>query len=402
MPFYRYRAASAEGRIVKGQIEALHEADLDAQLSQLGLSLLRAEGLARHQRSNLRRLPTREIINFLFQLEMLMRAGVPILTALGDMRDDAEDHAGHDHNIAGKLYDKIEAGSTLVGAMTAYPGAFPDMVINLIRSGEITGQLPDVLHEIVRSLKWQDEITAQTKRLLIYPAFLLLVICGVVFFLMTYLVPQLVGFLTTMGEETPPQTLALIWASGVFVDYWWAILAGPPLVFMALLAMARMNPSLRYRLHRMQLGLPWIGGVFRKMLMARFADSFALMYRTGIPLLEGLQHCQNNAGNLVIQAAIGRARERIANGGAISASFAAEKLFPPLLIRMLKVGESTGAVDASLNNISYFYTRDITESVGRAQAMIEPTMTIIMGLLMGWIMMAVLSPIYDTISRIQP
>lgn len=125
------------------------------------------------------------------------------------------------------------------------------------------------------------------------------------------------------------------------------------------------------------------------------------MYRTGIPMLEGLGYCQQVSGNLVIQQAIARARERIANGEAISASFAAENMFPNLVIRMLKVGEATGALDLALNNINYFYSRDIEESIGKVQAMIEPAMTVIMGLILGWIMLAVLSPIYDTISKMK-
>jgi type IV pilus assembly protein PilC len=125
------------------------------------------------------------------------------------------------------------------------------------------------------------------------------------------------------------------------------------------------------------------------------------MYRTGIPLIEGLVYCEDISSNLVIRHAIRRARERVINGAALSESFAAEMLFPSLVIRMLKVGESTGALDASLSNISYFYTRDIEESVGKVQAMIEPALTVVMGLILGWIMMAVLMPIYDMFGKMK-
>ena len=143
------------------------------------------------------------------------------------------------------------------------------------------------------------------------------------------------------------------------------------------------------------------GQVLKKMILARFADTFALMYRTGIPLIEGLVYCQAISNNLVIQNAIRRARERVLNGTSLSQSFAAEMLFPSLVIRMLKVGESTGALDAALSNISYFYTRDINESVAKVQAMIEPVLTVVMGLILGWIMLSVLSPIYDTIAKMK-
>jgi len=315
------------------------------------------------------------------------------------MRDEAESPASRD--LSAGLFEKIESGSTFGEAVAAYSGVFSPTVISLIRAGEVSGQLPDVLREIVRSLKWQDEMASQTKKLLMYPSFVMVVIGGVVFFLMIYLVPQLVGFLKNMGQEIPLQTRMLIALSSFFVNYWWAILIVPPLLVMATLALSAAFPSVRYRLHQMQLSLPYVGPVLKKMILARFADTFALMYRTGIPLIEGLVYCQDISSNVVIQQAIGRARERVLNGSALSDSFAVEMLFPSLVIRMLKVGESTGALDKSLSNISYFYTRDIDESVGKVQAMIEPALTVVMGLILGWIMLAVLGPIYDTIAKMK-
>ncbi len=398
MPHYRYRAADANGRIVKGHVDALHESDLEAQLKNLGLSLMRATQLKEHRRS-VKSLPPREVINFLFQLEMQVRGGVPIRTALSDMRDDAE--STESRNLAAGILEKIESGATLAQAIDAYPGIFSQVVRSLIRAGEVSGQLPEVLKEVVRSLKWQDEMAAETKKLLMYPSFVVVVISGVVFFLMIYLVPQLVGFLTNMGQTIPLQTRALIWLSSLFVNYWWAILTVPIALFIGIAALARANPKVRFLLHRAILNIPFIGAVLKKTILARFADTFALMYRTGIPMLEGLIYCQQVSDNLVIQQAISRARERIANGESISASFAAESMFPNMVIRMLKVGESTGALDTALNNINYFYSRDIEESIGKVQAMIEPAMTVIMGLILGWIMLAVLSPIYDTISKMK-
>lgn len=398
MPHYRYRAAQADGRIVKGTTEALHEADLEAQLKNHGLSLIDTK-LLKDRQGTVKGMQPRDIINFLFQLEMQIRGGVPINTALADMCEDAE--STQSHNLAAGLVEKISAGATLAEAIGAYPGIFSEVVRNLIRAGEASGQLPEVLQEIVRSLKWQDELAAETKKLMMYPSFIIVVIGGVVFFLMIYLVPQLVGFLTNMGQEIPLQTRALIALSSLFVHYWWAILTLPIAAAIGLATLARINPKVRYQLHRALLSLPFIGTVLKKTILARFADTFALMYRTGIPLLEGLVYCEKVSGNLVIQQGIARARDRIANGESISSSFAAEKMFPNLVIRMLKVGENTGALDTALANINYFYSRDIEESIGKVQAMIEPAITVLMGLILGWIMMAVLSPIYDTLTKMK-
>ena len=175
MPLYNYRAANPEGQILKGRIEALHELDLETQLKRMGLLLLRARAL-HERRRNVKSMPRREIIVFLFQLEMLIRAGVPILTALGDLRESSESPAGRD--LSGGIFEKIEGGATLAEAISAYPGVFSDTIVNLIRSGEVSGQLSDVIKEIVRSLKWQDEMASQTKALLMYPSFVIVVIGG--------------------------------------------------------------------------------------------------------------------------------------------------------------------------------------------------------------------------------
>jgi type IV pilus assembly protein PilC len=285
--------------------------------------------------------------------------------------------------------------------MAADPGIFSEVMVNLVRSGEVTGQLAEVLGELVRSLKWQSELAAQTKKILMYPTFVTLTITGVVVFLMVYLVPQLVGFIRNMGDEIPLQTRMLIWLSGAFVEYWWIILPAPVGLFMAVSAAARANPQIRFKLHQATLNMPVVGPVIKKIILARLTDSFALMYRTGIPVIEALSYCGRITTNLPVQQALLRTRERIANGSAISDAFAAESLFPTLVVRMLRVGESTGALDEALVNVSYFFTRDIEESIERVQALIEPVLTVVLGLILGWIMLAVLGPIYDTISRIQ-
>lgn len=398
MPLYQYRASHSDGRIAKGLVDALHETDLEAQLKNLDLALLSAKPIAKRSRT-VTKMPRREVLGLLFQLEMLVRAGVPILEALADLRDASETPGSRD--LAGSLFEKVESGSTMGEAMATFPGVFNETVISLIRSGEITGQLPEVLKEIVRSLRWQDEMTAHTKKLLTYPLFVMVVLGGVVSFLMIYLVPQLIGFLTNLGQTIPLQTRALIAVSGAFVNYWWLIFSVPPLLVIGILSLSAASPAARFKLHEWQLRLPVLGPVLKKMTMARFADTLGLMYRTGIPLIDGLQYCEGVSTNIVIQTAIRRARERVLTGTALSEAFAAEQLFPPFVIRMLKVGESTGALDASLANISYFYSRDIDESIARVQAMIEPALTVLMGLILGWIMLAVLGPIYDTISKMK-
>ena len=398
MPRYRYRAINEGGNIVKGEITALHDADLRAQLTASGLSLLR---FTTTRTGGMRQasLPTRELINLLFHMQMLLRAGVPLIGALQDLRDGAD--SLELRQVAASLIDRIQNGSTLADAMAADPGIFSDVMVHLVRSGEVTGQLSEVLGDLVRSLKWQSELASQTKKLLMYPAFVTITITGVVVFLMVYLVPQLVGFIRNMGQEVPLQTRMLIWLSSAFVNYWWIILPTPVALILGVAAASRANVQFRFKLHQAMLAIPVVGPVIKKIILARMTDSFALMYRTGIPVIEALSYCEKITTDLPVQQALIRTRERIANGTSISDAFAAESLFPSLVVRMLRVGESTGALDEALANVSYFFTRDIEESIERVQALIEPVLTVVLGLILGWIMLAVLGPIYDTISKIR-
>jgi type IV pilus assembly protein PilC len=398
MPLYQYRATDASGQMITGRVEAIHETDLVSQLDRLGLTLIRATASKERKRS-VKALPAQEVVSLLFQLDMLVRAGVPILNALGDMRNSAE--TMESKLVTAGLYESVQAGATLSEAMANYPGVFSNVTINMIRSGEVTGQLPDVLNELVRSLKWQDEMQAQTKKLLMYPAFVTVVIGAVVMFLMIYLVPQLVGFLSNMGQKIPLQTRVLIMVSNFFVHYWWVVLITPPALIGIVVTLLRISPKFRLRFDEYTLKAPVIGPVLKKIILARLADTFALMYRTGIPVLEGLGYCQQVSGNMAVQLALSRVIERIATGTSIAESFGMENLFPSLVVRMLQVGETSGALDKSLSNVSYFYTREINESISKVQAMIEPMMTVIMGLILGWILLSVISPIYDTIAKMK-
>jgi type IV pilus assembly protein PilC len=161
------------------------------------------------------------------------------------------------------------------------------------------------------------------------------------------------------------------------------------------------SPEARYKADGYKLRIWMIGPILHKIILARFATFFALMYASGITILDCIKLSEKIASNLVIEDALQRAGKLISEGQGISAGFQNTGMFPPLVLRMLKVGESTGELDKALRNVSYFYDRDVKESIEKVQAMIEPVMTVVLGLLLGWIMLSVLGPIYDTISKMK-
>jgi len=203
-----------------------------------------------------------------------------------------------------------------------------------------------------------------------------------------------------MGGKLPLHTRALIATSNFCVNYWYLILLFPITLFFSIKFLAAISTRVRYRLDDWKLRVWLIGPILKKILLSRFANFFAMMYAAGIPVLHSLKIAEGIVGNLVIKEALQEVAEDIQDGASIAVSFENSGLFPPLVVRMLRVGETTGALDDALLNVSYFYDRDVQDAIAKAQTMIEPVMTVILGAILGWVMLSVLGPIYDMISKI--
>ena len=399
MAIMAYKAMDERGRVVRGRLEVGNLADLEARLARMGLDLISGEQTRqRGGARRARRIGRRDLIHFCFQLEQLTGAGVPVAEALRDLRDSLEER--NLRVLVAGMVESIEGGRTLSEAMEEAPEVFDAVFTSLVRAGERSGEVGRVLRSVTEDLKWRDEQAAQIRKLLAYPLFVGGVTALVAVLLMTVLVPQLVSFLATMGEEIPLHTRALIALSDFFVRWWTPILGVPLALLAAGAALARVSPSLRHAIDDLKLRAWVTGPILRKIILARFASCFALMYASGIGVPECVRTGENLAGNRAAAAAMRRAGRRITEGASISAAFEQSALFPPLVLRMLRVGESTGALDVALRNVGYFYERDVREAVGRLQTLIGPVFTLVLGALLFWIIVAVLGPIYDVITGV--
>jgi type IV pilus assembly protein PilC len=400
MPLYTYKAIDAEGKAVLGRVDAVNLFDLEQRLSRMGLDLV--SGAQSAQKSRLiggASVKRQDLINFCFHMEQLSSAGVPLVEGLVDLRDSVDNLRFRE--VVSGLIETIEGGKSFSGALAEFPEVFSKVFVSLVRSGEQTGKLSDVLKSMAETLKWEDELAAQTKKLMMYPAFVGGIVILVTFFLMIYLVPQMVGFIRNMGQEIPLQTVILIHVSNFFVGYWWAIIAAPIVAWFGIKAAAKTNPAIAYALDDLKLRVPLVGPILRKIILSRFASSFALMYGSGITVLDAVRSSEEIVANRPLENALRSAGQQIAEGKNLTLAFTDVGLFPPLVIRMLRIGENTGALDRALLNVSYFYNREVKESIGKVQAMIEPAMTLVLGAILGWVMLSVLGPVYDTISKMK-
>lgn len=397
MPRFQYKAIDENGARVAGQIDAANDADLERRLKAIGLDLIGCRACNATRRGG-RSMSRRDLIALCFELEQITRAGLPLADGLRDLRDGVEDLKVRD--VLASIVEDVEGGRTLSQAMTRHPRDFSPVLVSLIQAGEQSGRMTKVLEKLTQSLRWEDELRSHTQKLMIYPAVVSIVVGATVCFLLAVLVPQVVTLFKNMALTLPIQTRILIATSDLVIGYWWAMLIGLMCAVPIAVGVAR-TPRGRRTLDRALLRLPVIGAILHKIALARFASFFALMYQSGITVLDALKSGESIVGNRVLAQALARAGEQIVGGRRLSEGLAATGLFPPLVIRMTRVGENTGDLDGALLNVNYLYEREVREGIEQALKLLEPMMTLALGGVLALVLFSVLGPLYDVIGRIK-
>jgi type IV pilus assembly protein PilC len=399
MALFAYRAVDAEGRISTGNLDAANAIDLELRLKRLGLDLLTFDSVKKSVAARSRSISRTELITFCFHLSQLLKAGVNIIEALTDLRDTV-DNAGFRQVLASVVED-IGGGLKLSEAMANHSYCFDNVFVALVRAGEQSGTLNEVLDELAENIKWQDEMAGQAKKAMIYPLIVFVVITAVIFVLMVVLVPQLASTLKTMVPKLPRETEVLVFLSGIFVRWWYLMLGIPALLVFLAWFFGRTNERVHRAIDDLGLKVPVLGEIRQKIILARFSTYFAMLYRSGISVLDCIQICEKIMGNRVMEEGLQRVGRSISEGQGISQAFMATKLFPPLVLRMLRVGESTGGLDVALLNVSYFYNRQVRDSITKMQALLGPATTIVLGGLIIAVLYSIFLPIYDIFGKIK-
>jgi type IV pilus assembly protein PilC len=312
MPDYKFKTIDASGKIRSDTMVASNSMELEKRLNSMGFDLLSFKEQAKASGSFLRRktISRRELINFTFHIEQLVKSGVPLLDSIRDIRDSIE--YSHFTDVLQTIIDDIEGGKTLSLAMGSHPDIFDKVYVTLVRVGEETGQLDVVLKDLAETLRWQDEMASNTKKIMIYPGIVTTVVICVVTFLMIYLMPQLLPFIKSTGTEIPAHTQVLIAVSSAFVNYWYVIFGLPILLYIVLKILIKNNPAVHYFMDGLKLKLWLFGPLLMKIKLARFANYFSMMYGSGITVLDSLSISEGMVDNLVLDNPIHGAREKIA------------------------------------------------------------------------------------------
>ena len=345
-----------------------------------------------------KKIKVRDLIQLFIHLEQMQSAGVPMLESLADIRDTTDHPTLRD--IMSDIHRSVSEGSPFSEAMALHPKAFNSLHVSLVSAGEETGDLTSSYKQLIKYLKWIDYMQGKIRKATRYPMILIVVIVLTITVMMGFVVPQIVGFIRNMHMELPWYTTSLIATSDFFASYWYLVLSLPVIFFFAVKTMRKSSDKFAYKWDYYMLRAPIFGSLIRKTNIARFCQTFGAMFASGIDILKAIRNARLTVSNRALIEALEGIENQIRNGEPLSQAFNASGEFPSLVVRMLKVGEESGKLEPVLDQISDFYTADVDEAVQGMIAMIEPSLTGLLGGMILWIAAAVFGPIYSSFEHI--
>ncbi len=404
MPVYSYRALNSKGKTVRGVLDADSPLRARARLRTEGLfpievqptTASRVRGRALNQIKRLLTTPIRNSLKVLApltrQMATLLSAGLPVVQALDTIQEQTEDHDLR--QTLALVKEHVTSGESLADALAGQSDLFPAEYIHLIRAGEMSGSLGAVFDQLAKNLELRQARRAKIYSAMTYPAFMTVVGAGVLVFLLSFVVPTMTGLFRDLNAVLPWPTRLLLGLSAILRNYWWVLvllLAG-----LILLALRLLKNDNRYRfVENLVFHVPFLGGLFQKLLLARVLRSLALLSSGGVALTAALEVTSRGLGRSNYARALETARQQVTQGRSLAEGLNAGGLFPSMVRRMVAVGEAGGALEEMLSRLAKAYEEETDQVMSTLTSMVEPVIIIIMGLVVGFIVLAVLLPIFD-------
>ena len=294
----------------------------------------------------------------------------------------------------------VESGHTLADAFAKHPKAFPDLYVNMVAAGEAGGILDTILLRLATFLEKSDALVRKVKGAMVYPAVIFAVAGIAVAVLLIFVIPTFQSMFASVNLELPLPTRIVIGASDLLINYWWLL----GLVIVGIVFAIRSYYATadgRKRIDALMLNLPVLGDLLRKSAVSRFTRTLGTLISSGVSILDGLEITAKTAGNRVIHDAVMESRASIAGGETIAAPLEKSKVFPPMVISMISVGESTGGLDEMLSKIADFYDEEVDVAVSALLSLMEPIMIVVLGVIVGGMVVAMYLPIFDMVNAVQ-
>jgi type IV pilus assembly protein PilC len=399
MPMYEYTARNSTGQIQKGQLEAQSTDEVNAHLRKNRMMLVSVRQAPKAiSFGGPGRIKTRDIVIFTRQFATMINAGLPLVQSLTILAQQTENKALKDVTKA-VVYD-VESGNTLADAFAKHPKAFTDLYVNMVAAGEAGGILDTILLRLATFLEKNDALVRKVKGAMVYPGVIMAVAGIAIAVLLVFVIPTFSEMFASAGMELPLPTRVVIALSDFLIGFWWAILA---VIGVTVFAIRRYYATSggRKQIDTMMLHAPVLGDLIRKSAVSRFTRTLGTLISSGVSILDGLEITAKTSGNRVVHDAVMESRQSIAGGETIAAPLERSKVFPPMVISMIAVGEQTGGLDEMLSKIADFYDEEVDVAVSALLSLMEPIMIVVLGVIVGGMVIAMYLPIFDMMNAVQ-
>jgi type IV pilus assembly protein PilC len=398
MPTFAYTARTHTGDLRTASVDAPTRDAAITQLRRQRLAIVKITEEGAPKSSRLGSIKMRDTVIFTRQFATMIGAGLPLVQALDILAHQTENKALV--SVCRQVLYDVESGHTVADALVKHPKAFSTLYVNMVAAGEAGGILDTILNRLATFLEKTEALVRKVKSALIYPSVILLVAIMAVVIMLIFVIPTFQDMFASVELELPFATQLVIAMSDTLQAYWWMMLGGlVALVFAIKRYYATAGGKLR--IDRFMLRLPVIGDVLRKSAVSRFTRTLGTLISSGVSILEALEITAKTAGNRVVQDAIMASRSSIAGGETIAGPLSKSGVFPPMVISMIAVGESTGNLDEMLQKIADFYDDEVDVAVSGLLSLLEPAMIIFLGVAVGGMIMAMYLPIFDMVNAVQ-
>jgi len=403
MGMYAYKAKDASGTTTTGLVEAPSQ-DVAARLLRdkklyiVSLSLKNQTFSLETITKKLKRVTFSDTVNFTRQMATLSVAGLSLPDSLSILRSQIDNPSFS--NVLLDIEHHIVSGGTLASALQRHPETFPVVYIALIKAGEGSGTLDRVLTRLAETLEKERDFRAKVKSAMIYPIIIIIGMIAVVFLMMTVVIPKLTEMYKDFGVSLPFVTQLLVDVSNFFVQFWWVMILG---IFGAIFGFSRWRKTKlgELTLDTVMLKIPIIGELQKKVLLAEFSRTLGMLITAGIHILDGLAFLRESMGNVLFRNALTEISQKIEKGFPMGESFAQYEIFPVIVSQMIRVGEETGKLDETMTKLSNYFEKESEYLVKNLTTAIEPIIMVVLGLGVGFIVFAIITPIYSLTNQIK-
>jgi type IV pilus assembly protein PilC len=401
MPVFEYTARNAStGQILKGTLDVPTRDDVLKHIKQQKMIVVNVREQPKQLTISLKRkgVRTRDIVIFTRQFATMINAGLSLVQSLDILARQTENPALGE--VTRQVVFDVESGHTLADAFSKHPKAFTELYVNMVAAGEAGGILDTILMRLATFLEKSDALIRKVKGAMVYPAVIMSVAAIAVAVLLVFVIPTFQKMFASVGMELPLPTRIVIGMSNGLINYWWVMLGVIALLIYAIRNYYK-TPDGRKRIDQMMLNAPVIGDLLRKSAVSRFTRTLGTLISSGVSILDGLEITAKTAGNRVIHDAVMESRNSIAGGETIASPLEKSKVFPPMVISMIAVGEQTGGLDEMLSKIADFYDEEVDVAVSALLSLMEPMMIVILGVIVGGMVVAMYLPIFDMMNAVQ-